>query len=74
MRTLLPQRLESTEHASGMQPGQQEGKARREAQRAGWMQQENCPKDGHWCLQLLQFTKANWGSPYLKTATQKQPR
>lgn len=53
MRTLLTQRLQSTEHASGMRPSQGERKAGMGTQKSGWMPGENCPEDGHGCLQAL---------------------
>mgnify|MGYP001853196225 CR=1 FL=1 len=70
MRNLLLQRLESAGHGSGMQPGQQVGKAKRELQQ-GW---KTALRTGSSVCNRFQFIKANWGSLYSKIATQKQPR
>lgn len=53
MRTLLTEWLESAEHVAGTRPGQREGKVGMGTQKSGWMLGENCPEDGHGCLQPL---------------------
>lgn len=55
MRNLLLQRLESAGHGSGMQPGQQVGKAKRELQQ-GW---KTALRTGSSVCNRFQFIKAN---------------